>query len=113
MAIPKLPKSTRINGVLWRVYPKRQVKLNGEEVAGSCHFDRHALEISVGSEDEIFILETYWHEVLHAVFDASGIQSVSDDAEHAIIGVLEKYLAANVDIREKPRKRRKSQVGQK
>lgn len=107
MALPRLPKSTRINGVRWRVLPRRTVKLEGEEVAGVCHFDRHTIEVSIGSEDELYILQTYWHELLHAMFDASGVQSVSDDAEHALIRVIEQYLAANVDLREKPRKLKK------
>lgn len=109
MAIPKLPKSTRINGVLWRVYPKRQAKLHGEEVEGCCHFDRHALEISVGSEDDYKILSTFYHEVLHAIIDGQGI-SLTDTQEHGIIAGIERWLAANCDLREKPRKPKKSKV---
>lgn len=109
MAIPKLPKTTRIAGERWRIVPRRQVVLDGEEVEGACHFDGHRLEVSIGSEDEYEILKTYWHEVLHAAFYASGQQAISDDAEHALIAVLERYLAANVDIREKVRKPRRGQ----
>lgn len=102
--LPRLPKSTRINGERWRVRPRRQVTVDGEEVAGACHYDSKLLEISVASENEFYILQTYWHEILHACFEASGVQSISDDAEHALLRVIETYLAANVDIREKPRK---------
>ena len=107
MARPRIPKYTRINGEKWRVVPKRVVKLDGEEVEGACHFDTRVIEISVESDDEIHILQNFWHEVAHALFHASGVQSISDDAEHAVVKVIENYLAANVDFRPLPRKSRR------
>lgn len=100
----RLPKTVKMHGVRWRVIPRRQAVLEGEEVEGVCHFDTRRIEVSVGSGSELHTLENFWHEVLHIAFHESGVQSISDDAEHAIIKVLEKFLAANVDFRERPRK---------
>lgn len=110
MAIPKLPKTTRIAGERWRVVPRRQVRFEGEDLEGVCHFDSHRIEVTIESEDEYTILQNYWHEIAHAIFHMSGQQDISDDAAHAVIAVLERYLAANVDIREKVRKPKHKKV---
>jgi hypothetical protein len=107
MPIPKIPKSTRINGERWRVLMRRQVVYEGEQCEGVCHPDRHVIEVSLGSNNEYHIMDTYYHEVLHAIVAGSGIE-LSDDQEHAIIVNAARWLAANCDIREKPRKPKKS-----
>lgn len=104
----RLPKTVKVHGVRWKVVPRRQAVLDGEEVEGACHYDTRRIEVTVGSGSEIVTLENFWHELLHIAFHESGVQSISDDAEHAIIKVLEKFLAENVDFRARPRKHRHS-----
>jgi hypothetical protein len=104
--IPKLPKKTKINGVPWRVSARRTVTLDGEEVDGACHFDKHMIEVAVASEDELTILETFFHEVLHACVDEAGVD-IDDNVEHAILRQMEKWLARNCDLRARPRAERK------
>lgn len=106
MPLPKLPKSTRVNGVKWRVLPRRQVTLEGEACEGVCHFDQKVIEVSIGSENELHILDTFYHEVLHAICHDSGIE-LTDDQEHAIIVNAARWLAANCDLRPKARKQGK------
>jgi hypothetical protein len=106
MALPKLPKKTRINGVPWRVAARRSVHHEGVEVDGLCHFDQHLIEVAVGTEDELSILETYFHEVLHAIVHEAGVD-IDDNTEHAIIKQAEKWLARNVDLRARPRAERR------
>lgn len=106
MSLPRIPKSTKINGVRWRVIAKRQATLDGEPCEGICRFDRHLIEVSVGSNNEYTILDTLFHEIMHAICADSGIE-LTDDQEHAIVVGAARWLAANCDIREKPRKPRK------
>lgn len=111
MALPRLPKAVRINGDRWRVLPRRQVMLDGDECDGVCHYDKHALEISVGSENEFTILSAFYHEVLHAILDpnTTGIH-LNEDQEHAVIANIERWLVVNCDLREKPRKPKKAKA---
>jgi hypothetical protein len=106
MALPKLPKSTRINGERWRVIPRRKVVCDGVECDGVAHLGKHVIEISVESEDEYQIMSTYFHEIMHAIIDGQGI-NLTDTQEHGIIAGIERWLAANCDLREKPRKPKK------
>lgn len=105
MARPKLPKSTRINGQRWRIVPRRQVYMDGDECDGVCHYDRHVIEISIASDEEHTIMSAYFHEVLHAVLDpnTTGIH-LTEDQEHVVIANVERWLAANCDLRKTPRK---------
>lgn len=109
MALPKLPKSTRINGERWRILPRRQVILDGEPCDGVAHLGKHIIELSVESEDEYRIMSTYFHEIMHAIIDSQGIQ-LTDDQEHGIIAGIERWLAANCDLREKLRKPKKAKL---
>lgn len=106
MSKPRFPKSTKISGTKWRVVPRRQVVLEGEEVEGACHFDHHMLEITVESECEYTILRNFWHELMHGIFYEAGVE-LEGNVEHALINNIEKYLATNVDFRQRPRKPKK------
>lgn len=112
MALPKLPKSTKINGERWRVMPRRQVTMDGDLCDGVCHYDKHLLEISLNSQDEYTILSAFYHEVLHAILDpnTTGIH-LTEDQEHVVIANVERWMVANVDLREKPRKPKKGKNG--
>lgn len=103
MARPKLPKSTKVSGQRWRVTPRRQVHLDGEPCEGVCHYDRHLIEVTVESDDEYTILRNFYHEIAHAVIYESGVE-LEENTEHAIINNLEKWLAANCDLRKTVRK---------
>lgn len=103
MGRPKLPKSTKVSGQRWRVTPRRQVHLDGEPCEGVCHYDRHLIEVTVESDDEYTILRNFYHEVAHAVIYESGVE-LEENTEHAIINNLEKWLAANCDLRKTVRK---------
>lgn len=101
-----LPKYTMISGTKWKVKEKKYVKdpETKEPCEGLCHYNTHTIEVSIKSNDELTIMTIFWHEVAHAIFHMSAVQTISEDAEHAVVGVLERYLAANVDIRIQPRK---------
>lgn len=105
MARPKLPKSTRINGHRWRIVPRRQVYMDGDECDGVCHYDKHVIEISIAADEEYSIMSAYFHEVLHAILDpnSTGIH-LTEDQEHVIIANVERWLAANCDLRKTVRK---------
>jgi len=108
MAKAKLPKSTKISGTKWRVLAKRNVvHPDGDQCEGLCHYDHNLIEVSVESGDEYTILANFWHEIAHALLHESGVE-LTDNEEHAIIKQAEKFLAANVDWRDRPRKQKVS-----
>ena len=97
-----------ILGENWKIVFKPNIYHEGKEVAGLCIFNKRRLEVACAYPEESIksevikqISESYWHEILHAVFyeDAMRDQAWwSEDIEHQIIAPIAKVMAKNFPV---------------
>lgn len=96
----KLPHKVWIGPKSFSIVYKSTIKVDNEVVGGSCYGPKREIEISLSeSHTREELLETLWHEIIHAVLYVSGQSSTlnNDDQEEGIVVALEGFLADAVD----------------
>lgn len=80
----RLPKTVKVHGVRWKVVPRRQAVLEGEEAAFALREAVKRIEVTVRG-GELASLVNLWQALLS-------------------LGACAEFIAANTDIRARPRK---------
>ena len=100
----QIPKQITIAGKVWRIYheheaPKRLRK--GESpmyqngTYGITHFSTKEIVLATGLSQEQQGV-TLIHELLHAIYDASGSQDLGESLEERVIEAIDEHLYAVV-----------------
>lgn len=95
----KIPSTIIIRGVRWRIYLedkaparlKAKGMLSRRHTLGITHFDTHEIVIASGLTPEECAV-TLVHELLHAVYHASGDQHLGPDLEERIVEAIDTPL---------------------
>ena len=92
----KVPRTMRINGKKWTIKVGANLHLDDVKVMGVCDFVNYTIHIDKDLSDQD-TRETFLHEYMHALFQASGVHSeeVPYWIEHVVITAMENDMLSN------------------
>jgi hypothetical protein len=91
-----------VAGETYTIREVRGLKLKGRRVDGLTDFNEHVIHVDseLGSWARF---ETEWHETIHAVLDAAGLDTYNETLVIAVTKGVTGALAANPRLRRLPR----------